>query len=39
MSGYKNAGQNKNFAKGYPFVGYTVTNKRKGAEESESQKQ
>ena len=28
MSRYKNAGQNKNFAKGYPFVGYTVTNKQ-----------
>ena len=27
MSGCKNTGQNKNFAKGYPFVRYHVTNK------------
>ena len=27
MSRYTNAGQNKNFAKGYPFVRYYVTNK------------
>lgn len=24
----QNTEQNKNFAKGYPFVGYTVTNKQ-----------
>lgn len=28
MSGCKNTEQNKNFAEGYPFVGYTVTNKQ-----------